>query len=276
VTGPETIFDIWAPEASPWSPWVKPILFSQMTPNLLAASASAPIGLPSAQLPQLPPAFDNAAIIINCPGVRSVALGLAAAQVGYRPVPLFNALPGPAGAMSISSDNPLDAPQTMIRHSIALVEIWPIVIALINASAPLSQLHLADNAPPVFLLDSKRRSGIGPHEPNRFDNRSVSFATDFPSANFLLANGIQRALLIQEADLQPQSDLAHTLLRWEEGRIRIDSLALDTATAPTPIAIQKPSFFRRLWYRIELMRGLQPVLGGFGGTIPEESSGSGG
>ena len=35
-------------------------------------------------------------------------------------------------------------------------------------------------------------------------------------------------------------------------------------------------FFRRLWYRINLAAGLTPVLGGFGGTIPEESSGSGG
>jgi hypothetical protein len=154
---------------------------------------------------------------------------------------------------------------------VEVVEVRTTQEALMAAGEIFLQLRHPPDAPPVFLLDSNRRRGIGPLIPNRFDNRSVSFPTDFPSANFLLSRQIKRALLIQEKEVAPDSDLAHTLLRWQQGGIQIQTVALEGGV-PMERRIEKPSLFRWLWYRISLMAGMRPALGGFGGLIPEPSS----
>ena len=55
-----------------------------------------------------------------------------------------------------------------------------------------------------------------PPGPGTFDNRWVVFPQDFPSAAFLRSRGVAEVLLIQ-AGAQPQEDLAHVLLRWQQG-----------------------------------------------------------
>jgi hypothetical protein len=108
----------------------------------------------------------------------------------------------------------------------------------------------------------------------RFDNRSISFTTDFPSATFMAAHGIRRALLIQSTGDQPQPDLAHTLRRWQDGGIAIALKALDASGPPFPIEVRKPSGFGFLWHRALRMLGLRRHrLGGFGGFVPEPSAG---
>ena len=67
-------------------------------------------------------------------------------------------------------------------------------------------------------------------EPPAFDNRSVSLPTDFPSANLLLSYGVRRVVLVQATDGQPQADLAHTLLRWQQAGIDMMRSAVDAAT----------------------------------------------
>ena len=110
--------------------------------------------------------------------------------------------------------------------------------------------------------------------PNEFDNRSVSFTTDFPSANFLQEYGIRRALLIRDYGQAPQPDLAHTLLKWQEGGIVLYSKALFESADPMPLTVSKPSHFGRAWNRVLLALGLyRGKLGGFGGIVPEQSSG---
>ena len=129
-------------------------------------------------------------------------------------------------------------------------------------------------SPPAFLLDANRRGEGSAATPGRFDNRSVSFTTDFPSATFLAAHGIRRALLIQSAGEHPQPDLAHTLRRWQDGGIVIESKALDASGPPVSIEVRKPSGFGFLWYRALCMLGLRRHrLGGFGGFVPEPSAG---
>jgi hypothetical protein len=50
----------------------------------------------------------------------------------------------------------------------------------------------------------------------------VVFPQDFPSANFLFRHQISRVLLFQHGGrAQPQSDLAHVLLRWQEARMEV-------------------------------------------------------
>src|SRR5689334_20476464 len=147
-----------------------------MTPVMIFQQEQhEPLGI-EAPPPWLPSASQKVALVIDCPGALSVSLGLAAASAGYRPVPLFNALPGSAATIAVPSKDPA-APPT--RYPIAMVEVWPIVSALLFATPPLAAMKLPADAPPAFLLDSNRRVGVGPVIPNRFDNRSVSFVTDF-------------------------------------------------------------------------------------------------
>jgi len=49
--------------------------------------------------------------------------------------------------------------------------------------------------------------------PDEFDNRSVCFTTDFPSANFLSAQRVGGVVLVQQTGTRPQLDLAHVLRR---------------------------------------------------------------
>jgi hypothetical protein len=270
----EEIFAVWAPDHSPWSLWAKPVLFAHMTaaPQERQAAMQQTASLPPVPV-WLPPASEKVALVIDCPGLQTVEIAMGAAGAGYRPVPLFNALPGP---LRSPETEPNTTELSVLRppptYDTALVDVWPIIYSLIAFTPVIEQLNIPSEAPPAFMLDAPRRSGFGPLVPRRFDNRSVSFPTDFPSANFLLSKGIKRVLLIQPRVDQPQPDLSHTLLRWQQGGIQIDVVGLDS-NAPAAITIHTPNLFRVLWYRTAQMLGLRPQLGGFGGMIPVPSSG---
>jgi hypothetical protein len=270
----ERIFAHWAPDDSPWSLWAKPVLFAHMTPatQVRQAAMQQTASLPPVP-PWLPPASEKMALVIDCPGLQTVEIAMGAAGAGYRPVPLFNALPGPFENRGIEANtSELTGVAPLPTYDTALVDVWPTIYSLIAFTPVIEQLNLPPDAPPAFMLDAPRRSGFGPLVPRRFDNRSVSFPTDFPSANFLLSKGIKRVLLVQTRVDQPQPDLSHTLLRWQQGGIRIDAVGLDSA-APATITIETPNLFRVLWFRTAQMLGLRPQLGGFGGMIPVPSSG---
>jgi hypothetical protein len=181
---------------------------------------------------------------------------MAMAQHGFRPVPLYNAAPGPGA-------------------SISMVDTWPIVDALRSAAPMLKELNLPAYAPPAFLLDSRRGIAQGAAMPGRFDNRSVSFPTDFPGARFLMNRGIRTILLIQEeAHLQPLADLAHTLLRWQESGIAIRTIGKSIEGDAVPITVRRPMWYRGLFYRLATTMGLRRNrLGGYGGTLPDPSGG---
>jgi hypothetical protein len=211
------------------------------------------------------PALDHqAALVIDLPGPDGIWIGLALAGRGFRPVPLFNAIPDPRTPM----------PSSLNTNATAVVDVNPILAALQTAALPLQNLTLAPNAPPAFLLDANRRGAGQALTPGRFDNRSISFTTDFPSATFLAARGIRQAVLIQASTDHPQPDLAHTLRRWQDAGISIVSKRLDSPGAPVPIVVEKPSTFGRLWQRALAVMGLRRYgLGGFGGVIPIPSAG---
>jgi hypothetical protein len=108
-------------------------------------------------------------------------------------------------------------------------------------------------------------------EPGDFDNRSISLPTDFPSSNFLLSRGIRRVVLVQDDASDPEADLAHTLLRWQQAGVSImaSTLSPDTDVRPRPITVRRPRWFRIAWYGLMARMGLRPnPLGGFGGLLP--------
>src|SRR3954452_24194 len=173
----EEMFDAWAPAGGPWSDWAKPVLFAHW-PRPLPADPEAP----PADLSWVPPAAGRAALVIDLPGAAGVHLGLALAAAGYRPVPLYNAVPPPAEGDPGAS----------------VVVVEPVLAALargadrLRASPPPADAPPAlppprAAPPPAFLLDADRQTARRDLAPGEFDNRSVVFPTDVPSAVRLAA-----------------------------------------------------------------------------------------
>lgn len=257
----DAIFELWAPAAAPWSAWTKPLLFAHLDNAKLQPGAAPP---PPAWAP---PADATTLIVSDLPGPLSVHAGEALAYAGFRPVPLFNAVPGPAA----------EPDQAYVAQDVVNVASIRDAIRSATERSGTALRSLAADAPPAFLLDSNRRIGHVPH-PGDFDNRSVSLPTDFPSATFLTARGVVRVvLLVAEDPTLPAADLSHTLVRWQEAGIRIFAMIVDEtlqASALQPIRAHKPQWFRLMWQSALALVGLRRhPLGGFGGTLPHPSSG---
>jgi hypothetical protein len=201
-----------------------------------------------------PAPAENTAIIVDLPGKDSVELGVSLAQRGYRPVPLYNACPGPA----------------------AVVQLEDIMEGLVQAGPMLEALRIDAHAPPAFLLDSGRTRADAPVAPGRFDNRWVVFPQDFPSANLLLSAGIMRVLLLRREAAHPADDLAHVLRRWQESGLIIMWADPYVGARPEAVIIRRPRHFRWIWYRTLALIGLRRnSAGGFGSVVPQPSSGGG-
>jgi hypothetical protein len=150
----------------------------------------------------------------------------------------------------------------------------PIVELIEQAATYLERLVIPPDAPPAFLLDADRLRCRAPPGPGHFDNRWMTFPQDFPSANFLLAQAIQSVLLVQAQPNQPQEDLAHVLLRWQEGGLRLRVVSPGAGNVPQPIEVRRPHLFRWAWHRALVTLGLRRnSAGGFGAVVPQPSSG---
>jgi hypothetical protein len=248
----EQAFMAWAPEDSPWSRWAKPVLFAHY---YSAADTPSPSENPG-PLSCVPTAAQRTAVVLDLPGAASVAAGLALASRGYRPVPLFNALPLPA-------QNPAGDP-ALSSLNYAVVDVLPIIAALRDGASQLRSLTLPAEAPPVFLLDANRQGSISGPLQSRFDNRSVCFTTDFPSANFLLAHGISGILLIQQTHFQPQPDLLHILCRWQDGGLPL-ALATPESAGHEPLHVRPPRWYKSMFQRaLAALPLMHNRSGGFG------------
>lgn len=267
----EETFELWAAPASPWSVWCKPLLFSCL-PALITPKADEPPPSPVAT-PWAPAADGSTVLVIDLPGVQSVRIGETLVRAGFRPIPLFNAVPGPWTGEREHGD-----------QARTLVDVGSIMAALEHASLRLRDRlrQLPATAPPAFLLDADRRLGRDPR-PGDFNNRSVSLPTDFPSAAFLQSRGVTRALVVlalhgrtMPRD-QPATDLAHTLLRWQTAGISILSCTLDEhleGSSPQLIQVARPSWFGAIWHNALSVVGLRRnPMGGFGGELPVPSAG---
>lgn len=287
----EDIFEAWAGD-SLWSRWVKPVVFAHLSPDLIAhSSADAIDEAARVDVSRWPRATGTTAVLVDLPGAASIATGLALAELGYRPVPLYNAVPvmlpdastpvapippdptiGPTQERSgLGVSLGLDAARAA-RGPTTAVDMFPVVRLLVQGAGNPYLRGLSPDAPPAFLLDSRRR-GIGAScRPGDFDNRSISLPTDFPSANFMLAHRIREAIVLQELEGPLQQDLAHTLRRWQEAGIGI--MTSMPGVSPQPVVVPRPPRFRHIWYGLLARMGLrQNPLGGYGGFLPVPSVG---
>ncbi|MEZ6191392.1 MAG: hypothetical protein R3C45_08900 [Phycisphaerales bacterium] len=250
------VYSFWAPPTSPWSPWVKPVLFAHMDEK----GVGSRVFLPQSKADVFKVFKDNygdTALIVNLPGVESVAAGLELIDFGYRPIPLYNAAPG---------------------HSRAVHKLDPVIHALEGGTERLNEKHIDPDAPPAFLIDADRIAGPRDPKPGTFDNRWVIFPQDVPSAGFLKRQNINRVVLIQD-EYTPawQDDLCHILCRWQDAGIAIEKLVLGKSNELQPVKAPRPSYFRSLYYRwLTTLKFRRNSAGGFGGNVPQPSEGGGG
>jgi hypothetical protein len=268
------IYERWAPPEGRWTPWVKPVLFSHLDedaaspigalPDWAREVADAIAALPPAEAPDQHPfrstPLDDVAVVVDLPGESGVLAGLALAERGFRPVPLYNASPG----------------------MWAVVDVTPILRLLASGAAKLDGLPGA--APPAFLLDGNRmgRGGIARAEQlgivngsSYFDNRSVCLPTDFPSAATLRSAGVRRAVLVQEAGGRPSVDLAPTLHAWQEAGIALLLKGRDVAGPAVPRTLPRPSWIRQLLHRLGRLFLKRNPGGDFGRAVLTSGTTSG-
>lgn len=248
----DELFDAWAPAGGLWSDWAKPVLFAHWPRPLPAVPEKAP-----ADLSWAPQPADRVALVIDLPGVASVHLGLALAAVGYRPVPLFNACPPPVEG----------------EPGVAVVSVEAILTALVQGAERLRAGRLPADGPPAFLLDADRQTARRDLAPGAFDNRSVVFPTDFPSAARLADHGITRAILVREQPGPIGDDLEDAVRQWQTDGLRVEVKSLSDPAPPVPLNLPKLTWWNRLrrWMIRSFPR--RNLAGEFGAFIPHPTGG---
>lgn len=244
---PQELYEAWAPRAAIWSAWAKPVLFHDISVNKI------PSGVPEPQEPKRMSANDGqTALVIDLPGAAAIPHALLRARQGFRPVPLYNACTGPGELISLSD----------------LIE------TLFDATPNVLALTLPDNAPPAFLIDSRRLDGTP--VPSRFDNRWMVFPQDFPSATRLKSAGITTVIHVRADGEPPARDLALILSEWQKKGLAILADNIQDTLAPRPVTIHPPSLGPILFHRMLALLGLRKnSAGGFGSLVPEPSQSSG-
>lgn len=241
------VYRIWAPDESPWSAWAKPVLFAALNEVDLRPRELPPLP----ELSWIPKDPQAIAIIIDLPGKESVLTGLALAQWGYRPVPIYNGSKDPG----------------------MIVDTEPIATTLCAGAEFLQTRTLSPQAPPVFLVDANRLSNSHLAQPGRFDNRWCVVPQDMPSADRLAQEGIKGVLLCAAS---VQTDLAHILRRYQEKGLAL-FIFKTGAEKVERLDVPRPSRFKSIWYRLGVFWGLRRnAAGGFGYRIPIPSTSSGG
>jgi hypothetical protein len=246
----DQIYDAWKPANSPWSAWVKPVLFSYIEENQAPASADRFLKL------GIPPSKDTA-IVVNLAGAKSVGMGLSLCeQAGFRPIPVFNACPSTLAFVPV------------------LVDVASVVAVLAALAEDLIAAHLPVDAPPAFLIDEARQGKTwNAKAPSGwFDNRSFVTPSDFPSAGFLKQNGIARVIVIQER-MKVMPDLRSVLSTWQRGGITIAMQSSLEEWCPRVFDMKPLSWIANIWQRLRWKVSYRRnPLGEFGEYVLPSSS----
>ena len=238
---------------------MKPVLFSAIDddePKSSPRKTSTPAPVWTSRLgldavdpehPYRAVAASATALVVDLPGAESAIAGADLADLGFRPVPLYNAVASPA----------------------AVIDVQPIVDALVVGAERVARARI-DGAP-AFLLHSDRLGEGRPLHPGKLDNRSVCRAADFPSADTLTRAGIERVVVVCE---RLASDLEEVLLVWQQEGIALQWKSPDDDDAPVPLVLARRWWGRRL-FDMARRSALRRREDGSYGALIEPSSGNG-
>jgi len=256
----ESIYEIWRPADSPWTQWVKPVIFPFLKPaahdrdDYLIQDWTVPLSA-------------ETAIVVDLPGAESVSAGIAMARAGYRPVLLYNACPS-ADYGEILEARPREHAGSASPP--VVVDMSSILAAVCATSKELASLRLPEQAPPVFVLDASRRGGYS--EPGWFDNRSFVTVFDFPSVDYLRSHGIARVVLVQPSS-ETNMDILQVLLQMQCSGMTMGLQAPWSKWDPRPHVFKPPSFLVSAWEWLRQRIGYRrnEFNSSFGGVIPHSS-----
>jgi hypothetical protein len=260
----ESIYQIWRPENSPWSKWVKPVIFSFLSPGD-HGHGEYPVRDWKVSL------HPDTTIIADLPGAEGVSAGIALARVGYLPVLVYNACP--TGAYDVASPEFVSIRNSQPITPPVAVDMSSILKAICATTKELASLALSAQAPPVFLLDGNR-GGIGIHYgPGWFDNRSFVTPSDFPTADYFSRHGVSKVILLQPTrDIK--ADLLQVLLRLQREGMTIATQTPWDLWAPSLLTVKPPMFVISAWEWLRRKLGYRrdPFHGCFGEVVPPSSS----
>lgn len=187
----------------------------------------------------------DTAVVVDLPGQSSAETGIALAILGYRPIPLYNAIPGPR----------------------AVVNLTLVMDVLVDGANTVGGVPLS--APPAFLLDSNRLGRSALILEGSFDNRSICRPSDFPSAATMKRAGIRRAVVVTTTTTS--DDLEDTLLDWQTEGIELWLKRTSDDLPATRVALKAPNVLKRVFRSIR--RQLLPLRpdGSFGEFIGPSS-----
>lgn len=257
----ESIYEIWRPGNSPWTQWVKPVVFPFLRPTAHDRDNFRIQGW------RVPLCTDTA-MIVDLPGAEGVSAGIAMARAGYRPVLLYNACPsagyGEVPEVGPQGDADFDSPPVVVDMS-------SILTAVCATTEELASLCLSEQAPPVFVLDANRRGRPG--GPGWFDNRSFVTLFDFPSVDYLRRHGISKVILVQPSS-ETKIDLLQVLVHMQHLGMTIALQAPWAPWDPRPHIFKPPIFLVTAWEWLRRKLGYRrnEFDSSFGGVIPHSSS----
>ncbi len=189
------IYRIWAPSGKKWTDWVRPVPFAGAK---LCTKEYPQTQFTIPRTDYIDETFAGAALVVDLPGVAGIKEGIALAQAGYRPVPVYNG--------TIAQKNA----RFTVNNDV-------IIYGLIHGAKYLSQIEIAPDALPVFLTDRNR---LNRHKMNVsvFDNSWDVYHQDLPSADYFIENGIRKIIVIGE---KVSPDLQKIFYGFQKKKIEI-------------------------------------------------------
>jgi len=214
VSNGREAFKIWAPCDCRWTDWVRPVPFVIYNPEEVNQIMNFTIP----EVFFLDSLRNDTAIFLNLPGYEAIKEGLALARLGWRPIPLYN-----------GTDEQPEVKALIDNHCTECALFW--------GASLLKDLNIKKDAPPAFLLDYNRTHRYKP-ENSYFDNSWDLYSQDIPSAEYFLANGINKIVVCGE---KIQKDLKRIFYPFQKKGITI--LLTNGYDEPVQVTVrkQKPS-----------------------------------
>ena len=186
------IYKIYAPEGAKWTEWIRPVPFVAIN-TYNRSSVNSWVDRKNIFLNQYK---SDTAIFVDLPGKESIELGIALAQIGYRPIPIFNGTNEQLGSK-------------------ATTDTYLVESSLINSAEKLRNIELKNDSNPAFLLDSSRTNRYRASE-SIFDNSWDLYGQDIPSLEYFKQNGINKIIVVGN---EIQRDLRKIFFKFQDAGI---------------------------------------------------------